>query len=46
MSVGFTRQHGTIFRSQDKRTRQANNQAILTGPNALPDGPYLLARKP
>lgn len=27
-------------------TRQANNQAILTGPNALPDGPYLLARKP
>lgn len=27
-------------------TKQANNQAILAGPNALPDGPYLLARKP
>lgn len=27
-------------------TRQANAQALLVGPNALPDGPYLAARKP
>ena len=27
-------------------TRQANNQVLMLGPNALPDGPYLLATKP
>jgi hypothetical protein len=27
-------------------TRQANNQVLLIGPNALPDGPYRLAKKP
>jgi hypothetical protein len=27
-------------------TRQANNQVLLVGPNALPDGPYLVAKKP
>lgn len=27
-------------------TRQANNQVLLVGPNALPDGPYLVVKKP
>ena len=27
-------------------TRQANNQVLMVGPNALPDGPYLSAKTP
>ncbi len=27
-------------------TKQANNQVLLVGPNALPDGPYRLGKKP